>query len=287
MQNTDVHAVAHEASHGAEHAEHAAHELPNFITYLNQAFPDAGWAHFLHEWENVIFSSFAALIIVSTALIAAGRNDLIPRGLRNFWEVLAQGIAGFVEGIIGPKYAKEHIPFLGTLFIYILLQNWFGLIPLFKSPTSSWGTTIPLALITVVYVQWTGITKQGPLHYMKHIAGNPSNMIGWLLLPLMLLINISVEFAAVPLSLSLRLFANVSSEDRLLFKFAELNIMFKGVLFLFQLFANVMAVAFSIVQAFVFMLLTTVYISLVLPHDDHEHEEEGLLAADHAHSSTH
>lgn len=284
MANADVHAVVHEASHhGAEHAEHAAHELPNFITYLNQAFPDAGWAQFLQEWQNVVFTCIAASIICGTALFAASRKNLIPRGLQNFWEVLVQGIAAFVEGIIGPKYAKDHIPFLGTLFVYILIQNWFGVIPMFKSPTASWGTTIPLALITVVYVQWTGIRMQGPLHYMKHIAGNPSNMIGWVLLPLMLLINVSVEFAAVPLSLSLRLFANISSEDRLIFKFAELNVAFKGVLFLFQLFANVMAVAFSIVQAFVFMLLTTVYISLVLPHDDHEHEEEGPLAAAHAH----
>lgn len=272
-------------AHGAAHegAHHAAHELPNFITVLKAAFPHTDWTHFLHQWENVIFSSIAAIIIVSTALIAAGKKGLVPKGLQNFWEVLADGIAGFVTGILGPKHAKEHIPFLGTLFVYILLQNWFGLLPFFKSPTSSWGTTIPLAIITVVYVQWTGITKQGPLHYAKHIAGNPGNMIGFFMIPLMLLINITVEFVAVPLSLSLRLFANVSSEDRLLFKFAELNIAFKGVLFLFQIFANVMAIAFSIVQAFVFMLLTTVYISLVLPHDDHEHEHEDSHAPAHAH----
>ena len=113
---------------------------------------------------------------------------------------------------------------------------------------------------------------------LKHMAGSPSNLFGLVLIPLMLVINITIEFVAVPLSLSLRLFANISSEDRLLFKFAELNVLFKGAPFFFQLFANVLALAFSLVQAFVFMLLSTVYISLILPHEDHSHEEHGALA---------
>ena len=266
--------VLNAAGNGAHHAaEHAAHELPNFISILTEKFPDASWSHFLHQWENVIFSLFAAFIIVTTALVAAARKDLVPKGLQNFWEVIAEGIESFVTGILGEEHAKDHIPYLGTLFVYILLQNWMGLIPLSKSPTSSWGTTIAVALCTMVYVQWTGITKQGPLHYLKHIAGNPSNLFGIILIPLMLIINLTVEFVAVPLSLSLRLFANVSSEDRLLFNFAHLTVHMSVLLGLFQIFANILAVAFSVVQAFVFMLLSTVYISLVLPHEQHGHEE--------------
>jgi F0F1-type ATP synthase membrane subunit a len=87
----------------------------------------------------------------------------------------------------------------------------------------------------------------------------------------MLVINLSIEFLAVPLSLSLRLFANVSSEDKLLYKFAELNAMYRWLPFFFQLFANVLVILFSFIQAFVFLLLSTVYISLILPHD---HDEE-------------
>lgn len=276
-------AGAREAAHGAEHA---AHELPNFITVLRSWFPDAGWTHFLHQWENVFFSLLAAIIIVTTAIVAAKKKKLIPRGIQNFWEVLAGSVEAFVTGILGEKYAAQHIPYLGTLFIYILLMNWIGLIPFFKSPTSSWGTTIALALCTTVYVQWTGITQQGPAHYLKHIAGNPSNIFGLILIPLMLVINLTVEFLAVPLSLSLRLFANVSSEDRLLFNFAHLTINMTPFLGLFQLFANVLAIAFSVVQAFVFMLLSTVYISLVLPHEQHGPEEHGELRS-HAASPAH
>ena len=208
---------------------------------------------------------------------AARKKSVIPHGIQNFCEFVVEGVNGFVTGILGPQ-GKEHVPFLGTLFIYILLMNWSGLIPLMKSSTASWGTTVALALATTVYVQWAGIRAQGVGRYLKHMAGSPSNLFGLVLIPLMLVINITIEFVAVPLSLSLRLFANISSEDRLLFKFAELNVLFKGAPFFFQLFANVLALAFSLVQAFVFMLLSTVYISLILPHEDHSHEEHGALA---------
>ena len=277
-----VHEIAHEVAHEAHN------ELPNLITVLKELFPDAGWSHFLHQWENVFFSSLVASLIVFTAIRAAQKKSIVPEGMQNFCEAIVEGVEGFVAGILGPKHAKDHIPYLGTVFLYVLLMNWSGLLPFFKSPTSSWGTTMAVALATMVYVQFTGIRKQGFGHYLKHMAGNPSNLFGIVLIPLMLVINLTVEFLAVPLSLSLRLFANVSSEDRLLFKFAQLNVLFKGLPFFFQLFANVMAIAFSVVQAFVFMLLSTVYISLILPHDDHgdeeHHEEAHEKVSEHAHA---
>ncbi len=278
MQSETAEALHGAATHAAAAAGHAAaahheaHELANWVTVLNNLFPDSGIVHFLHRWENILFAGIAAAIICVTAIRAARHQSLVPSGLRNFWEVIAEGIHAFVTGILGTR-GEKYVPFLGTLFVYILLMNWIGLLPLMKSPTSAWSTTIALGLITTAYVQITGIKEQGVVHYLQHMAGNPSNLFGVVLIPLMLVINLSVEFMAVPLSLSLRLFANVSSEDRLLFKFAELNVLFKGVPFFFQLFANVLAIAFSVVQAFVFMLLSTVYISLILPHEEHGHED--------------
>ena len=102
-------------------------------------------------------------------------------------------------------------------------------------------------------------------------------------LPLMLPLNIFLEVLAVPFSLSLRLFANISSEDRLLLKFAELNTLFDYKPFVFQLFANILVIVFSVIQAFVFMLLTTVYIALILPHDDQHGHAEQSANAQHAH----
>ena len=265
-----------------EAARHEAHELPNFISVLHELFPDTGWSHFLHKWENVFFSFLAAGIISFFAIQAARRKSIIPEGLQNFVESLVEGISGFVGGILG-EHGEKHTPFLGTLFFYILIMNWIGLIPFMKSPTSAWSITLAVGVVTMVYVQVTGIREQGVFHYMKHLAGNPQNLFGVILIPLMLTLNIILELGAVPFSLSLRLFANVSSEDRLLFNFAGLGVhspFHVGIIF--QLFGNCLAIIFSVIQAFVFMLLSTVYISLVLPHEDHrEHERESGTGSHH------
>jgi F-type H+-transporting ATPase subunit a len=249
--------------------EQAAEELPNLITVLEHFFPKSSFVHFLFSWENLVFSFLVLGFIAIRSIQAARKNEFLPQGLQNRWELCMEGLAEFVTGILGPR-GMEHVPFLGTMFLYILLQNWLGLVPLMKSPTSAWSTTIALAFITTAYIQWVGIKKHGFVNYVKHLAGNPAGILGFALLPLMLVINLSIEFFAVPLSLSLRLFANVSSEDKLLYKFAELNVMYYWLPFFFQIFANVLVILFSFIQAFVFLLLSTVYISLILPH---EHDE--------------
>lgn len=269
--NTAAHPAAHAAAHGAGHA-HAAHELPNFISLLYQHYPENPLVGFLHQWENIIFTLFAVAVIALPFAIAGRRREMIPTGVQNFCEAVVEGVTGFVTGILG-HHGPKHIPFLGTLFLYILLMNWSGIIPFFKSPTSAWSTTLAVGLITMIYVQATGIREQGFFHYLKHMAGNPQNLLGIFLIPLMFILNLILEIVAVPFSLSLRLFANVSSEDRLLLNFAGLGVNSPfHIGFFFQIFGNVLALLFSVIQAFVFMLLATVYLSLILPHDEH-HEE--------------
>jgi len=264
-------------------SKQAAEELPNLITVLEHFFPKSHLVHFLFSWENLIFSFLVLGFITIRSISAARKNEFLPKGLQNRWELIFEGLSEFVTGILGPR-GMEHVPFLGTMFIYILLENWLGMIPLMKSPTSAWSTTIALALITTVYIQWVGIKEHGLFNYLKHLAGNPIGLLGIALVPLMLVINLSIEFLAVPLSLSLRLFANVSSEDKLLYKFAELNVIYYGLPFFFQLFANVLVILFSFIQAFVFLLLSTVYISLILPH---EHDEESHAALEKSSNAVH
>jgi F-type H+-transporting ATPase subunit a len=275
--------IEQQVTAAAQIPKHVTEELPNFITVLEHLFPKSHFVHFLFSWENILFSFLVLGFIAFRALGAARKNEFLPKGLQNRWELVMEGLAGFITGILGPR-GIEHVPFLGTMFLYILLENWLGLIPLMKSPTGAWSTTIAYALITTVYVQWVGIKAHGPVNYLKHLAGNPVGILGAALVPLMLVINLSIEFLAVPLSLSLRLFANVSSEDKLLYKFAELNVMYHWLPFFFQLFANVLVILFSFIQAFVFLLLSTVYISLILPHD---HDEEHDAASEKSSSVTH
>lgn len=279
--------LAHDAHHGADAAHHEAHELPNLISLLSENFHDHAVVQFLHQWENILFALTAALLISFVAIRAASKKSLIPDGVQNFFESVVEGLEGFVSGILGPKYGPRYVPYLGTLFLYILLMNWSGLVPLMKSPTAAWSTTLAVALTTMVYVQYVGVKEQGLSHYLHHIAGSPQNLMGWVMVLIMFPLNIILEFLAVPFSLSLRLFANISSEDRLLLNFAELTLTSPGFVgVLFQIFANCLALIFSIIQAFVFMLLSTVYIALILPHDDHhdeEHEATSGSKTAHAH----
>lgn len=278
MNATDL--IATNTVQAAAHAAPSAEELPNFLTILERLFPKSIATHFFVRWENIFFSLLVLGVITITALRAAQEKKFLPKGIQNIWEIIVEGIEGFVTGILGPK-GTEHVPFLGTLFVYILLQNWLGMIPLMKSPTSAWSTTIALALASTVYVQWVGIKEHGLINYVKHLAGNPVGLLGLALVPLMLVINLSIEYLAVPLSLSLRLFANVSSEDKLLYKFAELNVLYWGLPFAFQIFANVLVILFSLVQAFVFLLLSTVYISLILPHEEEHGSHETVKGLTH------
>src|SRR5262249_57269948 len=99
----------------------------------------------------------------------------------------------FIIGILGPKQSPRYMPFLGTLFIYILAMNLFGLIPFMDSPTSSLNVTVGLALVVFVYSQYIGIKELGVIGYLDHLAGNPRTAISWVLVPLMLPILIMGE----------------------------------------------------------------------------------------------
>jgi len=271
------HAITETAEHAAQHSAHAGahhepHELPNFIMLLAERFHESSILKFLHDWQNIFFSCVAILIISSVLLLTAGKKKLIPSGIQNFGEALVEGVENFVVGLMG-EAGRKHVPFIGTLFFYILLMNFFGMIPFFKSPTAVWSTTIALAVIAVAYVQVSGIRALGFKKYFHHMAGSPPNAIAWtmgilLIFPLTLIL----EYLAVPLSLSLRLFANISSEDRLLYKFALINVDTNWLAMPLQIFANALVVLFSTIQAFIFTLLTSVYISILLPHEEH-HEK--------------
>jgi F-type H+-transporting ATPase subunit a len=156
-------------------------------------------------------------------------------------------------------------------------MNLCGIFPLGKSPTASPNTTVALALCVFVYVHFIGLARNGPLGYLRHLAGNPQSGVEWAFVPLMLPIHIIGEIAK-PVSLSLRLFGNVTGEDVLLFAFCSLGLMTLSAVnspigIPFQVPFILLAFLTSFIQALVFTLLSTIYILLWLPH---EHAEDGL-----------
>src|SRR5262245_27244308 len=277
-----------EAAHGAEAAhgeekEAGPEKFANIITVLHRAFPDAGWTKFLHHYEVVIFSLFIAAMLCVVAMIATRNPQMIPGKLQNVVEMAVEGLYNFIVDILGPRYGPRYVPFLGTLFIYILAMNLFGLIPFMDSPTSSLNVTVALALVVFIYSQYIGFRELGPLGWLDHMAGNPRSAIGWGLVPLMLPIHLMGELAK-PISLACRLFGNIFGEDMLLVAFASLGITVLSATHLpiglpLQLPFMFLALLTSTLQALVFTVLSTIYFLLMLPHDDHGHEGE----AQHAH----
>jgi len=253
-------------------SEQGPPELPNIITLIYDRFGSLPLAQFLHHWENVFFSCLIAILLGIVCFFASRKPKLVPGGLQNFLEMVVEGISNFVCGILGER-GKDYVPFLGTLFIYILCMNLFGLVPGMKSPSSSINTTAGLAITVFLYVQYTGIRKLGIIGYIDHFAGNPRDLVGILLVPLMFPLHIITELAK-PLSLSLRLFGNVLGEDILIAVFVGLGISMVGFLklplgvpvhfpFIF------LAMLTGTIQALVFSVLSTIYFLMMFPHEEH------------------
>jgi F-type H+-transporting ATPase subunit a len=239
-------------------------ELPDILAVLADKFPQNVFFKFIYLWENISYSLIIVLILGIFSFFACRKKSLIPGRLQALAELIVGALDDFVCGIMGPR-GRRFTPFIGTLFIYILFMNLSGLIPFVKASTASWSTTMALALCVFVYVQYTGIRELGFLGYLDHLAGKQRGVLAFtLVMPLfMFLLHILTELIR-PISLSLRLRGNIWGDETLIALLSGFGI--KGLPLLF--FNMLMGVLTSFVQASVFCLLTTIYLSLVLDHEE-------------------
>ncbi len=242
-------------------------ELLNVISFIEKIFKGAPWTVFLKQWENIFFSSAIIIIIAVFAYIASREKGMVPGAFRNVAELFVETIDEFVCGVMGPKGVK-YSPFIGTLFIYILGMNLFGLIPFMKSATSSWSTTLALALCVFIYLQYTVIKELGLIGYIDHLMGRPRGFMAiTVVFPLLMLFLHVISELVKPITLSLRLRSNVWGDDLLIAIVSGFGV--TGIPLL--LVSMVLTIISSLVQAVVFALLTTIYFSLFL-----EDEEEAI-----------
>jgi F-type H+-transporting ATPase subunit a len=252
--------IAAQAPHGA-HAEEAetALEAPTWLDFLHRM---PWWP----EWMPVQFAwSMVALVFVGVlCYLGTRRTERIPRGLQNLLEMAVQGIEDFVVGVMGPM-GRKFTPFLGTLFIYIAVMNLFGLLPGFTSPTANLNTTLGMAIIVFFVVQYHGLRQNGILRYFKHFVGEP-----WPLFPIMLPLHIIAELIR-PMTLALRLRGNIYGEEVAVFAFvaiaASLPVFLRWLPL--QLPMMLLACLTSLIQALVFVLLTSLYLALANPEEGH------------------
>jgi F-type H+-transporting ATPase subunit a len=189
-----------------------------------------------------------ALLIVVFAAVRARLSVDNPGGLQHVFEGLQGFISNQSSEIIG-HHSEGFTGFLLALFIFILTCNLLGLVPGFESPTSVPSVPLGCAIVAFIYYNYQGIKRQGGLNYAKHFAG-PMPALA----PLMIPIEIISHLARV-LSLTIRLFANMFAGDMVTLVFFSLVPVGIPVIFLG------LHVGVSLLQAYIFVLLTTVYLS--------------------------
>jgi len=223
--------------------------------YFEYLFGLIGLGDFAYKYPHVVYSWVVmAFLIVSGALMAK-TISMVPSMPQNILETLISNIEEFIVQTAGEE-GRFLFPLAGTLFIYIFFCNLVGLFPGFFPPTAELPTTLGLALIVFLFTHYVGVRHSG-MAYFKHFIG-PIWWMGPLIAPL----EIIGHFARV-LSLSFRLFGNMMGKEFVLF----ILFMLAGAFFA-PLPMMMLGVFVSLIQAFVFFLLSIMYFSLAM-EDSH------------------
>jgi len=163
-------------------------------------------------------------------------------------EAVVSGILAIGKDVADEKTARKYLTLAGSLAIFIFMGNLLGIIPGFESPTGNVNLTLTLALMVFLYYHFEGIKAQGIVHYIAHFAGP----VKWLA-PLMFPVEILSHFSRI-ISLAFRLFGNIKGDDLFL---AVLLMLAPWV---FPLAGYALLTFSAFLQAFVFMVLTYVYL---------------------------
>jgi F-type H+-transporting ATPase subunit a len=176
-----------------------------------------------------------------------------PKPIQHFAEMTNEFVSDQSESIIGHGY-ERFVSYITALFLFILLCNLIGLIPGFESPTANLVVPLGFALVTFVYYHYHGLRENG-FSYFKQFLGPV-----WWLYPLMLPIEI-ISHCARGLSLTVRLYANMFAGDLVTLAFFSLIPLGIPLLFL--------SLHFFVagIQAYIFMVLAAVYLSMAVSHD--------------------
>ena len=208
----------------------------------------------------LLLFAFAAL-----RKLRAADNPIKPESkltVRTAAELIVGSLRDFIYSSLG-KDARPFVPFFGIVFIYILANNILGLIPGFNPPTSNTNTNYAVALVVFGLTHVVGVRAHGGVNYLKHFLG-PVIWLG----PLILVVEL-ISHVVRPLSLTLRLYGNMTGDHAVLSIFTDLTAVGVPVIF------YGVGLFICFVQALVFTLLSMIYIQLAMEHDeDHEHHDE-------------
>jgi F-type H+-transporting ATPase subunit a len=203
--------------------------------------------------HNVSYGILASVILIAVGLAIRSSIRLVPRGLQNFVEVLTEAILKLVDDNIGHKWGPRLFPFICTIFLFILLCNFMGLIPGFASSTANINTNAAMAVPVFLLTHYYGFRAHGG-SYLLHFLGPIRSLTA---LPLMILMFVTefIGHIARPLTLTVRLFGNMTAKHIIL--------MVLGIISPWVIPTAILGlgVLVALVQAFVFTLLATLYLA--------------------------
>jgi len=233
--------------------------------------------------DHLTYTWVAMVLLGLLTLIASRRLEMVPRGVQNFMEIVLEQFLTLIDDVLGHE-GRRYFPLLATLGLFIVTSNLMGLVPGLIAPTANLNTTAACALIVFFTYHWIGIRKQGMRAYARHFMG-PVVWLAWLMVPIEI-----VSHLARPLSLSLRLFGNMTGGHILLAVFFFL-MGFDGMLgwaltgslggVLLGAPAALIMVAFTVgflyplkilvafLQAFIFVMLSMLYIAGAIEEAEH------------------
>tara|TARA_B100001248_G_scaffold262718_1_gene261448 strand:- start:719 stop:1480 length:762 start_codon:yes stop_codon:yes gene_type:complete len=214
-----------------------------------------------YETIPVATAALAAFVLIVFSLIAraalpSSAEDIRPAGsfsVRGFSESLVDFIMYLNDMVVGEKHRK-FIPLFGAIFVYVFFNNILGLFPGMTPATDNYNTTLAIGIFSFVMYNYFGLKEHG-IAYLKHFLG-PVVWLAWLMLPIEL-----ISHLVRPLSLGLRLMGNMQGDHTVLGIFLDLTpylvpVVFYGI-----------GTFVCFMQAFVFTLLSMVYVSMAIAHD--------------------
>lgn len=211
----------------------------------------------VHVPDHVVMSIFVALVLSAFALWFKGKISVEnPGKLQLALETVVGGLIGMLEENVGDK-GRQFLGLVGTLGLFILVSNLLGLIPFFSSPTVSLNMPVGCALVAFIYYNYQGIRAQGVGPYFKHFLG-PVLPLAIIMLPIEIISHVSRV-----LSLSIRLFGNIFGEELVVLVLGSLIPFIVPVpMMLFGVFG-------SLLQSFVFIMLTMIYLGGAVASEEH------------------
>lgn len=201
----------------------------------------------------VSYSWLAMIILIGASLALRGKLSLVPSGLQNVMETFAEFSLNLSNSTIGHHWAEKFYPLIGTLLMYIALSNFMGLIPGFESPTSNINMTASMAIPVFLATHYYGIKVHG-IKYLNHFLGPIRSIYALPLMILMFFIEL-IGHIVRPITLSVRLFGNMIAKHMILIILGILAPAIVPVVILG------LGVLVSIIQAYVFILLTCLYLA--------------------------